>query len=94
MSPDDEFRITVRLTPRAGADRIDGVVDGALRCRVAAAPVEGAANGALVRLLARELGLSRTEVRLVSGEGSRRKIVAIPAASRTVVASRWPGLID
>ena len=43
-------RFAVRLTPRGGADRVDGVLAGALRVRVAAAPVDGAANAALMAL--------------------------------------------
>ncbi len=85
-------RLAVRLTPRGGADRVDGVgEDGALRIRVAAPPVDGAANEALCRLLARELGIARGGVRLVAGEGARRKVVEVelePAA----IEARWPGL--
>ncbi|HJW20832.1 MAG TPA: DUF167 domain-containing protein [Candidatus Limnocylindrales bacterium] len=94
MAAGDELRIEVRLTPRAGVDRVDGVADGILRCRVAAAPVDGAANESLLRLLARELDLARSEVRLVAGERGRRKVVALPASRHGLVAARWPGLFD
>jgi len=85
-------RIHVRLTPRGGADRVDGVTEGALRVRVAAPPVDGAANKALLRLLADELGVSRGAVRLASGETSRVKVVEIEGVDAAAVASRWPGL--
>jgi uncharacterized protein YggU (UPF0235/DUF167 family) len=88
----DELRIEVRLTPRAGVDGIDGAVDGVLHCRVAAAPVDGAANVALLRLLASELGVAASMLRLVAGAHGRRKLVAIPAARRAMVERRWPGL--
>ena len=93
MACSDELRIEVRLTPRAGGDRVDGVASGVLRCRVAAPPVEGAANEALVRLLARELDLPPSAIRLVSGERGRRKVVALPGDRRPLVEARWPGLL-
>ncbi len=70
-------RITVRLTPRASRDEVVGMRDGVLVVRVTAAPVDGAANQALVRLLAREFKVPRTGVRLVSGATSRTKIVEV-----------------
>ena len=85
-------RIPVRLTPRGGSDRVDGVVDGVLRVRVAAPPVDGAANKALLRLLADELGVPRGAVRLASGESSRVKVVEVDGMDSAAVASRWPGL--
>lgn len=87
-----EIRFRVRLTPRAGLDHVDGVDGGELRCRVAASPVDGAANEALVRLLARELGVARSSVRIVGGVASRHKTVAIDAAARATLDARWPGL--
>ncbi len=71
---------------------MDGVAeDGALRVRVAAPPAEGAANEALCRLLARELGVTRAEVRLVAGATSRRKVVEV-AVDPVTLATAWPGL--
>lgn len=85
-------RFAVRLTPRGGADRVEGAgADGVLRARVTAPPADGAANEALCRLLARELGLSRGAVRLVAGAASRRKLVEVDAAP-DAVRVRWPGL--
>ena len=85
-------RFAVRLTPRAGANSVDGVgEDGALRVRVAAIPVGGAANEALCRLLAREIGVSRGVVRIVAGATGRRKLAEAdvdPAA----LAAAWPGI--
>ena len=83
----------MRLTPRGGVDRVDGVgEDGALRVRVAAPPVDSAANEALCRLLARELGVARGGVRIVTGATARRKVVAVVGIEAPAVRSRWPGL--
>ena len=70
---------------------MDGVVGGELRVRVAAPPVAGAANAALLRLIARELGLAPGAVRLVSGARSRRKSIAV-GTDRERVLARWPDL--
>jgi len=85
-------RFAVRLTPRSAATRIDGVVDGVLRIRVAAPAVEGAANSALVRLLADELGLAGRDVRIVAGGKSRQKLVMVEGIAADAVIARWPGL--
>ncbi len=83
----------MRLTPRGGTDRVDGVgEDGVLRVRVAAPPVDSAANEALGRLLARELGVTRSGVRIVAGAMARLKVVAVAGIDAPAVRSRWPGL--
>ena len=86
-------RFAVRLTPRGGADRIEGVSqDGVLRVRVAAAPVDDAANRALVRLLAGELGLPASAVRIASGATGRRKTLLVDGVDRAAILARWPDL--
>lgn len=73
----DGLDLAVRLTPRGGLARIEGVAEEGgqpvLRIRVAAPPVEGAANAALIAFLAKTLGLPRSAVTLRAGERSRIK---------------------
>jgi uncharacterized protein len=83
----------VRLTPRGGADRVEGVSDeGVLLVRVAAPPVEGAANEALVKLLAHELDIAPSSVRVVSGATGRQKMVAVSGVEVATLARRWRDL--
>jgi len=76
-----EVRIHVRLTPRAARDQIAGWQDDTLRVRVTAAPVDGKANDALVRLLAAALGVPKSRIGIVSGATARDKTVAIDGLS-------------
>jgi len=87
-----DVRFAVRLTPRAALDHVDGVIDGILRARVGAPAVEGAANNALIRLIAEELGVARSSVRIVAGASSRQKLVVIDGVDPSTIVARWPGL--
>ncbi|HEY3073420.1 MAG TPA: DUF167 family protein [Candidatus Limnocylindrales bacterium] len=87
-----ESRFTVRLTPRGGSDHVEGVVEGELKARVSAPAVGGAANQALVRLIASELEISRSAVRLVAGAAGRRKLIVVEGVDSDRLVSRWPGL--
>ncbi len=87
-----EIRFAVRLTPRAAVDHVDGVMGGVLKARVTAPAVEGAANHALVRLLAEELGVARSEVRIVAGATAREKLVVVDGVDAESIVARWPGL--
>lgn len=74
--------VQVRLTPKGGADRIEGpraAADGslALAARVRAAPEKGAANAALEALLAARLGVTKSEVAVTGGHKSRVKTVEV-----------------
>jgi uncharacterized protein (TIGR00251 family) len=92
------LRLAVRLTPRANRNGLDGVMTGAdgrpvLQLRVAAPPVEGAANTALIRFLAEALGLRRGDIAIVAGETARVKRVALsgdPAALEAALKA-WIG---
>ena len=82
-------RINVRLQPRASRDEILGWNDdGALRVRVKAPPVDGAANKALVQLLAKALGKSKSEVVLVSGATARNKIIEVEGLTSEELSHR------
>lgn len=76
------FRFDVRVQPRASKNEFAGVHNGALRVRLQAPPVDGAANEALIEFLADELDVPSRLVRIVSGFGSRNKVVEVDARAR------------
>ena len=80
--------LRVRLTPRAASSRIDGWDGDLLRVRVTAPPVEGRANDALLRLLAKALDVSPSRLRLVKGQTSREKVIAVEGVSGEDVRAR------
>lgn len=68
------------------------MLEGTLRVRVQAPPVDGAANTALVRVLASALGVPPSSIRIVSGATARRKVVEVDGLRREALRSRWPDL--
>jgi len=78
----DGLRIAVRIQPRAGADRICGIQGGRLKLRIAAAPVDEAANERLRRFVARLFDVPQASVSLVQGSRSRDKLLAIAGVNR------------
>jgi uncharacterized protein len=84
--------VTVRVTPKAGRDAIDGttrLADGrvVLRARVSAAPSEGEANSALAHLIAKTLRIAPRDVSLVGGATSRIKRILIKGDVRTIATA-------
>lgn len=71
----ERTRIEVLVKPRASRDLVEGWREGALVVRLCAPPVEGAANKALVKLLAGKAGIAKGRVSVVAGQKSRSKIV-------------------
>ena len=78
--------LTVRVVPRASRSEIAGYHDGALRIRVAAAPVEGAANRELIRFLSKSFRVPQSAVTITSGSNSKNKITQIANPSTVTLA--------
>jgi len=72
--------LAVRVVPRASHSEVGGEYNGALRVRIAAPPVDGAANRELTRLLAKTFDLPQNAVEIVAGNNSKNKIVRIDGA--------------
>lgn len=87
----DGARLFVRVQPRASRTELAGEVDGVLKVRIAAPPVEGEANRELIRHLAKLVGVAPSRVRVAAGERGRSKTVDIEgvtiAAVRAALAS-------
>ena len=87
-SAEAEAVIDVWVQPRASRDEVVGRQGGAVKIRVAAPPVEGEANEALLRFLAKKLGLPRRAIEIVHGASGRRKSVKVRGLAPGEVAQR------
>jgi uncharacterized protein (TIGR00251 family) len=85
-------RFWVRVQPRASKNEVCGAFNGALKVRLQAPPVDGAANDALVALLAESFGVARRQVRVLTGATSRSKVVEIDGIERARVHRLVEGL--
>ena len=83
--------LEIRVIPRAGRSGFAGLRDGALLVKLAAAPVDGAANDELIALLAKTLKVPKRDISLVSGERSRTKRIRIAGMDRDQVIARLAG---
>jgi len=73
---------TVRVIPRSSRSQVAGVKGDALRVKLTAPPVEGAANEALIGFLAERLGVRKSAVSIISGEKNRSKTVRVDGVTR------------
>lgn len=83
----------VRVVPRAGRTSIAGVRGEALLVRLAAAPVDGAANDALVACLASLFDRPKRDITIVSGHASRDKRIAVAGARRAEIEARLSAIL-
>jgi uncharacterized protein (TIGR00251 family) len=82
-------KISVRLQPKAFREELRGWDEGGvLRVRVKEAPVDGAANAALIRLLAKCLGISRGAISIIHGATGRNKILKVEGLSARQIKNR------
>ena len=87
--------LTVRVTPRASRTAFGGVLeDGTVRIRISAPPLEGRANSALIKFVAKVLGVSRSRVEIVAGEKGLDKILSIIDLDAEQVEERIHGWME
>jgi uncharacterized protein YggU (UPF0235/DUF167 family) len=77
----DGITFTVKVVPGASRDKIAGEYDGGLRVTVARQPQDGAANIAVIALLAKQLGISRDQIQITRGHTNPRKSVCVTGLS-------------
>jgi len=80
-------KISVYVQPRASRTAVAGMHGEAVKIRVAAPPVDNAANEALIEFIAHKLGIPKRNIRIAAGETSRRKVIEIDGASLATVTA-------
>ena len=86
-------RIETRVTPRASRNAIEGIRDGRLLVRVAASPVDEAANAAVVETVSKALDLAKRDITIVAGGHSRIKSLALSGVSADEVRQRLSAIL-
>lgn len=77
VEQDGVVTFEVRVAPRASRNRVLDVHEGALKVALTAPPVDGAANDALRKLLAKALGVAKSDVEIIRGERARNKVLRV-----------------
>ena len=80
--------LTLRIVPRAHKNAIQGEHGDALKIRLCAPPVDGAANAALIEFLSDTLSIPRARIRLLSGQTSRSKRVLLAGCSSSAIRTK------
>lgn len=84
----------IQVTPRATRAGIAGVQDGALKVKVTAVPVEGAANAACINLLSKDLGLKKSQMEIFAGQKSRKKTIIIKDITKAELEKKIKGVLE
>jgi len=82
----DQVVFKVQVVPRSSRSEVVGEHNGALRVRIAAPPVDGAANEELIRILAKTFNVSRGAVKILSGHSAKLKQIGIEGSTNDVLA--------
>ena len=83
--------LRVRLTPRGHRDEVTGVRDGLVLARVRAPPVDGRANAALAKLLAKALRVPPSRVQVIRGQSAREKVVRVEGVAEDAALAALGG---
>ncbi len=81
--------LRVKVVPRASKSMIAGEIDGALKIRIASPPVDGAANDELIKFLAKQFGIGRGSIQILSGQTSKTKLVFVNGVSVDLVRAQF-----
>lgn len=81
VEKDESLIFTLRVIPRASRSEIVGEMDGNLKVKISAPPVDGAANAEVIKLVAKAFGVNRSAVSIISGETSKTKRVSVLGGS-------------
>jgi uncharacterized protein (TIGR00251 family) len=81
-------RLRIQVQPRAARSEVVGLHGGAVKLRIAAPPVDGAANAAVVDLLAERLGIPRSRITIAAGHAGRRKQVVVQGCTPAEIRRR------
>ena len=87
VAGDGRITLTLHIQPGAKKTEFAGLHGDALKIRLAAPPVDGKANEALIKFMAERLGLARSDVTLKSGQTSRRKVLEVAGADAALIAT-------
>jgi uncharacterized protein (TIGR00251 family) len=86
--------ITVKVMPRSRKTEVAGLMaDGTIKIRVAAPPTDGAANNDLVEFLAQSLGLPKSQIDIIAGETTERKLISLVGISPEAVDAAFQQLL-
>ncbi len=83
VEQDGSIIFAIRVVPRASRNQIVGEHDGALKIQLTSPPVDGAANAELIKFLAKQFGVSKSDVEIVAGETSKSKRIKIANLSQS-----------
>jgi uncharacterized protein len=85
---EEGVRIAVQVQPRASRTEVVGISGGFLKIRVAAPPVDGAANSELIQWLGKQLSVRKSDIRIMSGERGRKKVIYVHGVTVSTVNER------
>ena len=85
LEKDSALIFSVRVIPRSSRSEIVGEYDGSLKVKLNSPPVDGAANAELIKLLAKEFDVSKSQVEILSGNTSKQKQVKISGAKKNAL---------
>jgi uncharacterized protein (TIGR00251 family) len=83
------MRLDVYIQPRASKTELAGMHGGSIKIRIAAPPVDNAANLALIEFIAQQLGIAKRRVRLISGASSRKKSLEIDGVAADDISAAF-----